>query len=325
MNAIQSGIAMMVGALYGALVAATAGAASSNDESSCMRIATGPAGKPYAQIFADMRAVCGSEVPLCQVSSDSGLTNLGLLAESKADLGLVQVDVLEDMKSGGDQNAALLQAVLPLHYNLLHIVALSAGSLVDVKYVMGVAVPHTGRTVVIRKFSDLSGLRVAAVGSARLTARNLSREVGLRLAIDDVKTDDEAQAKLRSGAVQAILTLGGKATPVIGDLRSDAGLMLAEFDGNARPPYRIVKHSYRNLAAYNVSFLAVPNLLVTRAFKPTGVYGRRVADLQRCLVERLDELKEGHYSPGWKEIEKESNTYGVPPFQPSPTPKTAPQ
>ena len=323
MNNVQSRVAMLIGALCGALAAVTASAASLNEESSCLRIATGPAGKTYAQMFADMRAVCGGEVPLCQLSSEGGLKNLSLLAANKGDLGLVQVDVLENMKSGGDENAASLQAVLPLHDNLLHILALSAGSLVDMKYVMGMPVPGTGRTVVIRKFSELRGLRVAAVGSALLTARNLNRQSGLGLAIEDVMNDEQAQAKLRSGAVQAILTLGGRGMPVIGDLRSDAGLMLADFDGNAAPPYRIVKHTYQNLAAYNVAFLAVPNLLVTRPFKLTGVYGQRVVDLHRCLVKHLDELQEGHYSPGWKEIKDLSDTRGVQPFQPSPIPKTA--
>lgn len=325
MNTMQSGFVLLISALCFTVATANVEAASSSDESSsCVRIATGPTGKQYAHMFSDMRAVCGGELPLCQLSSEGGLKNLSLLAENKADLGLVQLDVFENMKSGGDESAASLQAVLPLHDNLLHILALSAGSLVDVKYVMGVPVPGTGRTVVIRKFSELRGLRVAAVGSALLTAHSLNRQSGLGVVIEDVKTDDEAQAKLRSGAVQAILTLGGRATPVIAELRSDAGVMLVEFDVSATTPYRIVKHTYPNLAAYNVSFLAVPNLLLTRPFKPTGVYGRRVTDLQRCLVEHLDELKEGHYSPGWKEIKDVSDTRGVQPFQSSsPAPRTA--
>jgi TRAP-type uncharacterized transport system substrate-binding protein len=310
--------------LCGALMAAPASATPSTGESSCaLRIATGPAGKVYEKAFADMQAVCGTAVPLCQVPSEGGLQNLSLLAANQADLGLVQVDTLETMKRSGDEGIVSLQAVLPLHANLLHIVALSAGSLVDVKYVMGVAVPHTGRMVVIRKFSELRGLRIAAVGSAQLAARMLDRQTGFGLAIEDVNTDDQAVARLRSGAVQAIFTLGGWPTPLIARLRSDAGLMLAEFDWNAQPPYRIVKRSYQNLAAYNLSFLSVPNLLVTRPFKPAGAYGRRVADLQRCLVQHLDELQEGNYSPIWKEIKDASDAHGVSPFQASPARKAA--
>ncbi len=314
--------ATLLGLLCGALVAASASAATSGEDSSCVRVATGPAGKPYARMFADMRAVCGTTVSLCQVPSEGGLENLSVLAGHQADLGLVQLDVLEKMKSGGDEVASL-QAVLALHDNLLHILALSEGSLVDVKYVLGVAVPQTGRKVVIRKFSELRGLRVAAVGSAQLTVRSLEAQTGLGLAIEDVNTDEQAQVKLRTGAVQAILTLGGWPTQVIRDLRSDAGLVLADFDVNSRPPYRIVKRSYHNLAAYNLSFLAVPNLLVTRPFKPAGVYGRRVAELQACLTKHLDELQEGNYSPGWKEIKDVSDTRGVSRFEPSMTPKLA--
>ena len=314
--------AMLV-AVSGALMAARADAAPSTEETACaLRIATGPAGKVYEKAFADMRAVCGTEVPLCQVPSEGGLQNLNLLPANEADLGLVQVDTFETMKRSGDEGIGSLQAVLPLHANLLHIVALSAGSLVDVKYVMGVAVPHTGRTVLIRKFSELRGLRVAAVGSALLTARMLDRQTGFGLVIEDVSSDDQAVAKLRAGAVQAIFTLGGWPTPVIARLRSDAGLMLAEFDWVAQPPYRIVKRSYQNLAVYNASFLSVPNLLVTQPFKPTGAKGQHVAELQRCLVQHLDELQEGNYSPVWKEIKDPSDTHGVPLFRASPTRKT---
>ena len=85
----------------------------------------------------------------------------------------------------------------------------------------------------------------------------------------------------------------------------------------------VTSDSYENLAAYNVSFLAVPNLLVTRPFKPTGPYGRRVADLQRCLVEHLEELQEGNYYRGWREIKDVSATHGVAPFPASPTRKTS--
>jgi TRAP-type uncharacterized transport system substrate-binding protein len=324
MNAFRSDVAVMVGAFLGVLLTAHSSAAPPTDETGCaLRIATGPAGKVYERAFSDMRAVCGAEVPLCQVPSEGGLQNLSLLAANQADLALVQLDTLETMMRSGDEGIASLQALLPLHANLLHIVALASGTLVDVTYVMGVAVPHTGHTVVIRKFSELRGLRVAAVGSAQLVARMLDRQTGFGLAIEDVNTDDQAVAKLRSGAVQAIFTLGGWPTPLIARLRSDAGLMLAEFDMNPQPPYRIAKRSYQNLAQYNVSFLSVPNLLVTRPFKPTGAYGRRVADLQRCLVQHLDELQEGNYSPMWKEIKDASDTLGVPPFSASSARKTA--
>ena len=39
--------------------------------------------------------------------------------------------------------------------------------------VMGKPVPGTGRTVVVRNFSELKGMSVAAVGSAQLMGRTL--------------------------------------------------------------------------------------------------------------------------------------------------------
>jgi hypothetical protein len=78
------------------------------------------------------------------------------------------------------------------------------------------------------------------------------------------------------------------------------------------PPYLTVKRNYQKLDAFNRNFLAVPNLLLTRPFKPTGAMGRQAGTLQACLRQRLDELQEGRYQSAWKEIKDPDNTYGVP-------------
>ena len=44
-------------------------------------------------------------------------------------------------------------------------------------------VPGTGRTVVVRNYDDLRGLRVAAVGSAQLMGQMIERQLGLNLAL----------------------------------------------------------------------------------------------------------------------------------------------
>ena len=101
-----------------------------------LRIASGPDDKVYAHMVNDMKSVCGAAVSVCSVASKGGLQNLSLLSANSADLGIVQIDTLQEM-STGDENVQTLQAVMPLHVNLLHVIALSSGSLVDVKTVAG--------------------------------------------------------------------------------------------------------------------------------------------------------------------------------------------
>ena len=296
--------------LFALLAALPSQATPPVEEGRCeLRVATGPRGKVYEKLFADMRSVCGDEVTLCAVPSEGGLQNLSLLAASQADVGLVQLDTVDTMKDG-DESVRRLQAVMPLHSNLLHVVTLSAGSKVEAALIMGKPVPGTGRTVMVRNFSELKGLSIAAVGSAQLMGRTLEGQLGYGMKIENVDTDDQALARLRAGQVQAVFTTVGWPSPFISKLRDDS-FMLARFDLKPPLPYQVVKRNYQNLGALNHPFLAVPNLLLSPPYKAGGVYFKRVATLQRCLVKHLDSLQEGGFHPGWKEVREADQTFGV--------------
>jgi ABC-type amino acid transport substrate-binding protein len=225
-------------------------------------------------------------------------------------MGVVQLDTLQEM-SGGDENIRTLQAVMPLHVNLLHVIGLTSGSTVGVKTVFGAVVPFTGRKVVIRKFSELKDMTVATVGSAQLMGQTLEKRLGYGMNFVIADTDDEALGMLRTGRAQAVFTLGGWPLPTVSRHRLDSGLQLVDFDLALQPPYVTAKRNYQNLDAFNLNFLGVPNLLVTRPFKPGGAMANRVSTLGACLRRHLDELQEGRFQPGWKEIKDPDQLYGV--------------
>jgi len=305
------------------LAAALANAQPQDKPTDCaMRVASGPVGKVYELMFKDMQTVCGATVSMCAVASSGGLQNLTSLSSNQADLGIVQVDTLREM--GGDDNIRALQAVMPLHANLLHVITLAAGSKVGVKTVLGAAMPGTGRAVQVRKFSELKGLTVAVVGSAQLMGQTLEKQLGYGMRFIVADSDDHAVSLLRSDQVQAVFTLGGWPLPSVARHKLASGLMLAEYDLEPRPPYFVVKRNYQDIDAFNRNFLAVPNLLVTRPFRAGGPASKRVATLQTCLVQHLDELQEGHYQPVWKEIKDLNNLHGVAAFVPGTvaTPRT---
>jgi hypothetical protein len=52
-------------------------------------------------------------------------------------------------------------------------------------------------------------------------------------------------------------------------------------------------------------------LLVTRPYKAGGAMSTKVAALQSCIRQHLDDLQEGRYQPVWKEIKDTTATYGV--------------
>jgi TRAP-type uncharacterized transport system substrate-binding protein len=284
--------------------------------SNALRIGSGPQGKVYELLVRDMQTVCGSEVPVVNVPSIGGIPNLMMLSASQADLGIVQLDTLREMGRDGDENIQTLQAVMPLHINLLHVLALRDGSKVG-----ETRVPFSGDLRVIKKFSELKGARVAVVGSTMLLGQKLNTQWKLGMDLRIAESDDDALKMLKDNKVQAIFTDGGWPLPSIAKHNKESGLVLVEYDEPVQAPFSIVKRNYQNLSAFNVPFLGSPNVLVTRPFKPNGDMGKRVAALQSCLLRHLEELQEGRFHAAWKEIKNPQDTLGVARFARAETPK----
>jgi TRAP-type uncharacterized transport system substrate-binding protein len=282
-----------------------------------IRIGGGPKGKVYELMIKDMQTVCGAEVSICAVPSIGGLPNLMMLSSNQTELGIAQLDTLQVMAGGGDENIAALQGVMPLHTNLLHILALRNGSKVGVT-----AMPFSGQTQVIRKFSDLRGLKIAVVGSTQLLGQTLNKQTGFAMELLLAETDDQAIKMMQDNQVQAIFTDGGWPLPSIASRLPTSGLALVEFDLPAPPRFTIVQRTYQNLDSFNNKYLGSPNMLVTRPFKASGDMGKKVATLQSCLIRHLEELKEGRFQAAWKDVKDPLNTLGIARFTPAAVEKT---
>jgi TRAP-type uncharacterized transport system substrate-binding protein len=282
-----------------------------------IRIGGGPKGKVYELMIKDMQTVCGAEVSICAVPSIGGLPNLMMLSSNQIELGIAQLDTLQVMAGGGDENIAALQAVMPLHTNLLHILALREGS-----RVAGGTLPFLGQTQVIHKFSELRGLKVAVVGSTQLLGQTLNKLTGYGMELLLAETDDIAVKMLQSNQVQAFFTDGGWPLPSVAGRLPSSGLALVEFDLPAPPRFTIVQRTYQNLDSFNNKYLGSPNMLVTRPFRANGDMGKKVAALQSCLIRHLDELKEGRFQAAWKDVKDPLNTLGIARFAPASNDKT---
>jgi TRAP-type uncharacterized transport system substrate-binding protein len=248
------------------------------------------------------------------VQTVGGIPNLMGLSASELDLGIVQLDTLQAIGKDGDENIQSLQAVMPLHINLLHVLTLRNGyKAADSE--RSVFAPwkkdDSEDTKVVRKFTELKNLKVATVGSTMRLGQEINKQYDLNMNLRKAETDDDAVKLLRDNKVQAIFTDGGWPLPSISRHKGDSGLALVEYDLPAQPPFVLVKRNYQNLDAFNLTFLGSPNLLVTRPFKPNGEMGKKVAALQNCLLKHMDELQEGHFQAAWKEIKSPTNTLSV--------------
>lgn len=259
-----------------------------------LKFATGPKGKGYSTLFADIQKVSGGKLALCELNTTGGLDNLNALSTKDADVGIVQIDTWTDMKNG-DDNVAALQYVMPLNSNYLHVVTSVNGIQGAKKF--GII---KGDVKVINRFSDLRGQPVAVVGSAQLLGRRLDKMLGYGMQFVDVKSDADGFAMVKNGQVAAAFTVSGWPSGTVKQLNQNDGLTLVPFDAPIGEPYKVKALNYKNIAVYNNNSLAVQNVLVTRAF--TGQRQANVAALQATITRNLTELKEGNYQPAWNEV-----------------------
>lgn len=112
-------------------------------ENPCVNLAPKP-----LKSWADRQA----KAPETASINTDGLENLTRLSANEADLGLVQVDTLKKMVPT-DSQIGELQLVLPMHNNLLHVLALRKGSKLP-KKVGGIAIPGLYSTMRLQRVSN---------------------------------------------------------------------------------------------------------------------------------------------------------------------------
>lgn len=290
-----------------------------------LRIAAGEPGKGFSNMLRDINKVCGSEVRLQDVKTDGSFTNISLLANNQADIGMATIDILGNLKQT-DENIAALQVVFPLNLNLLHVVAKAGGT--EARYIRKGESKFGGlmkaddvvevRKEVITKFSDLKGKKVVLVGSARITGPLLERALGYGMKFSDADIDEDAIKQVLENKAHAYITISGYPNGKLSALKSNSGLSMVPYDLSANPPYVVIRKNYVNMGVVNNPFLAVPSVLLTRPYKTGGDLGRKVVALQSCMNRNLDRLKEGGPSwkpapqPGWAEVKNTSESYGWP-------------
>ncbi len=266
-----------------------------------LKIATGPAGKGYDNLYTDIAAVCGQRTPTCNVRTDGGLVNANIVANKKADMFIAQADTVRDLATS-NETIATFKGVMTLNYNYLHILTRRGGySEAGEKKMFGL-MAGDAKHYTIEKFSDLKGRNVALVGTAKMLGRMLTTKVfkGYDIHFVDVSDDATAIAKVKSGEVQAMFTVAGMPMPAVANLTDADALTLVAFDEEVPAPYSIRKLTYVNLAVYGRRALAVQNVLMTRDFSEEKA--AQVNSVRQCIVDNLTKLKDGDFQPGWNEM-----------------------
>lgn len=265
-----------------------------------LKIATGPTGKGYSKLFADLKSVCGDTVQMQEVKTSGGLDNLNVLSNKKADMAPAQLDTIKDL-APGDESVAALKAVAVLNYNYLHVLTSATGYSYD-QGRKWYGVKNDNQVIRIAKFSDLKGRTVALVGSAQIMVAALAQRQlkDYNLKLINVATDADASKMVQSGQAQAMMTVAGAPHGFVAGLTANNNLTLVPFDEDVGGVYVVRKIKYPNINVFGMKILAVPNVLVARDFG--GKKADQVNALYQCLSNNLQELKDGEYEPAWGEV-----------------------
>ncbi|SDG74344.1 hypothetical protein SAMN05421505_107154 [Sinosporangium album] len=163
-----------------------------------LRVATGPAGGPYAQFGSRLATELGHGGLAVRVLTTGGsVANLAMLADGRADLGFTMADSADDAVNAA--NGPAIAAIARLYMNYLHLVVPTGSPVTTPGQLAG----HT--------------ISVGANGSGTaVTALRLLAAVGLHPPARTLRLDlEESIEALLAGRVQAFFWSGGVSTPAL--------------------------------------------------------------------------------------------------------------
>ena len=279
-----------------------------------LSVATGKKDVGYSKLFANINAVCGKVVTLCEVNTDGGLSNIStVLPRKKADLGFATVDVWQSYAST-DENVAALRRVATLNFNYLHPVVLKKGfTPTGTGFSKLAGMIGMNKVTVIKSVDQARGMPVAVVGTARGLTRKVSDFNQYNYVFDDAVSNGEALTKLRSGEVAMAFIFAGWPVNDLDDMTKVKDLALADFNGRLVDDNQTLRTvSYESMMSMRVPTLAIRNVLFTRQF--AGDKAKQVAALADCMTKQLPNLKDGDYEAAWNEITDLSAPNAVPAY-----------
>jgi uncharacterized protein len=254
---------------------------------SALTIATGSAEGTYFKIAQDIKQIAEKDgIPIEIIQTGGSFDNINLLGAGKADLAIMQLDVLRVvaeimLKEGGINVLQEAKVVLNLYLEEIHVIAKDKN---------------------IVTLNQLQGKRVAVgpekSGSA-LTAEVLLAGFGVKIdAVFDAP--DEAVRKLNKGDIDALIFIGGAPVPAFQNLDKSFHFVSFPSDSGLEqiyPKKKIERSVYPWADEFETH--AVPSVIMTRN-RGESDYVLSVQKLVLSILINKDYLDStGH--PKWKD------------------------
>ncbi len=271
-------------------------------------VISGGADGTYIRIAADLANVLdGNELRLLPIIGRGSLQNLrDIMFLRGVDIGIVQMDALEELKSDNLYSSAVnrLRYIARLYNEEVHIIA--DRTITDIRQLQG-------KKVNIDK----------AGSGTNLTARIIFSKLGIR---PEFTTFDQGSSyqRLRSGEIQAAIYVAGRPVRAIAEFQSEAKfhLLPIPFEGGLTETYlpaQLSQADYPHLVDGNrpVDTVAVGSVLAAFNWPKGSERYRRLTNFVNAFFSRFDEFQQPGRHAKWKEVNLAATTPGWERFGPA--------
>jgi TRAP-type uncharacterized transport system substrate-binding protein len=263
-------------------------------------------GSVYSAMLGDLASVCSTPgMPLEEVNTNGGVTNLELLRSNKVKAALVPADLLLAAKLENATSVANVKTLAVFHQEEVHLIARA-----DTKTEGGLSLGKFGNIggdkVAFNQADDLRGRKVGAVGGSVVTARILSDFLKLGLRVEPYKENTDLFGALEKGEIDAAVIVAGQPSPVVKALTNGRFKFLAlRNNQDLAAVYVPTKVQYPNVSEGKaIDTIATEAMLVTRTFRSQEALAQ-LAALRSCFQKNLNKIqdKDGTHAK-WQKVEE---------------------
>lgn len=259
-----------------------------------LKVATGSPKGTYSAMFKEIYQVCGSEVGMVEVNSAGSQDNINQLVGNQVNAAFVQSDVLY-LRSRTEE-LGNVKTLIALHPEQVHFVTKADKK---VGGTMGIGGDP------LTNVNQLGGLKVGAAGGSSVTSQVIRLQAEVPYSTVIYNSDDETQAALKDGKVDAAIFVGGAPLSRVSALGADYRLLSipAGTIEKLKGVYKPARLNYPKMSAAGVTTVSTDALFVTREYK-TEKMVRSLANFRSCATSKIEELKETTGThPAWQAVE----------------------
>lgn len=299
---ISSAISVLLVLLAGSFIAPNA------QNLPSLRIATGGEQGTYYAMAMNMATYCGQGLLLNVQKTGGSDDNIErLTSRNQADVGIVQKDILfKRLNYNKDVAVGNLLAVMPLHYEAMHLVVLEGSGLTKFSELGGVKGGFMN-------YGAKTAKKVGAWGGSIESAEIVRDMTGINFDIVVVENAGAAVSALNAKQIDAILAMGGTPLQWVDEKLKRGQHRFLSFDvpmERVERAYKRVSITYTKLGVNAIPSIATDAVLVTRNFSSVEKV-RAVSLLRKCIQTELVRMQEADDTHGqWGNVQKDGQVSG---------------